>query len=263
MSAEENIKQLCFTEGAFLVKEFSRIFSDLFLRESKFYEKIIRSLSTGSKEQAEIQHEIGKDGHAGEQQYGRVPEYLWELQEAGFVRRDYSWNFKTGTDTKLSRYRLQDNYLRFYLKYIQKNLDKIKRDAFKFRSLSALPAWDSIMGFQFENLVLDNRKSIHELLSINPDEIINDNPFFQTKTKRNAACQIDYLIQTKFNSLYICEIKFSKNKIDAAVIHEVETKIKNLKFLKGFSCRPVLIHVNGVTDEVIERDYFSHIIDLG
>jgi uncharacterized protein len=29
------------------------------------------------------------------------------------------------------------------------------------------------------------------------------------------------------------------------------------------SCRPVLIHVNGVSDEVIDSDYFAHIIDMG
>jgi hypothetical protein len=29
------------------------------------------------------------------------------------------------------------------------------------------------------------------------------------------------------------------------------------------SCRPVLIHVNGVNEEVIDSDYFAHIIDMG
>ena len=88
------------------------------------------------------------------------------------------------------------------------------------------------------------------------------NPFFQTKTARAPGCQIDYMIQTKFGTLYVCEIKFSKNAIDTAVIHQVQTKIDALKFPKGFSCRPVLIHVNGVTEEVIDRDYFAAIIDI-
>lgn len=260
-SAEENIKQLCFSDGALLVKEFSRIFSDLFMRESKFYEKIVNILSTGSKEQSEIQIDISKE--YDDQQYGRISEYLWELEEAGFIRRDYTWDLKTGSDSKLSKYRLQDNYLRFYLKYIKKNLGKIKRGAFVLKSLTSLSEWNTIMGLQFENLVLNNRKLIHQLLNIKSDEIVNENPFFQKSTKRIPGCQVDYMIQTKFNSLYICEIKFSKNKIDTSVIKEMETKINNFKFPRGFSYRPVLIHVNGVNTDVTDSDYFSNIIDMG
>ena len=61
---------------------------------------------------------------------------------------------------------------------------------------------------------------------------------------------------------YICEIKFSKNPIGIDVIKEVQEKIYRLKYPKGFSCRPVLIHVNGITDEIIEQGFFAKIIDF-
>ena len=259
--AEENIKQLCFTNGGFLAEEFNRIFSDIFLRESVFYKKIVSVLSSGSKEQSEIQREVC--GIRDNQHYGRIPEYLWELEEAGFIRRDHTWDISTGRDSKLSKYRLQDNYLRFYLKYIERNLPKIKRDAFVLKSLTSLPEWNSMLGFQFENLVLNNRKSIHKILGIKQEEIVSENPFFQRKTIRTPGCQIDYMIQTKFGSLYICEIKFSKREIDSSILNEMQTKISALKFPKGFSCRPVLIHVNGVSDDVVDSDYFAAIIDMG
>ena len=38
------------------------------------------------------------------------------------------------------------------------------------------------------------------------------------------GCQIDYMIQTKYNALYIVEIKFSKNSISSDVINESPTK---------------------------------------
>jgi uncharacterized protein len=44
------------------------------------------------------------------------------------------------------------------------------------------------------------------------------------KTHRSQGCQIDYLIQTKFNTLYVCEIKFSKNIVESAVINDVQKK---------------------------------------
>lgn len=152
--------------------------------------------------------------------------------------------------------------MRFYLRYIEKNRAKIKRDAYTLKSLTALPEWNTIAGFQFENLILNNRKYIHKILKINPDEIVTENPFFQRKSVRVKDCQIDYMIQTRFASLYVCEIKFLKNIIDKSVINEVKNKINSLKYPKGYSCRPVLIHVNGVGEDVIESDYFYKIIDM-
>lgn len=257
LSAEENIRQLCFSKGGFLADEFEQIFSDIFLRKSDFYRKIVAALSTGTKDQSEICDALNID------RYGRIPDYLWELELAGFVTRDYTWNIKSARDADLSRYRLSDNYCRFYLKYIGRNLSKINRNMFSFKSLTSLPEWYSMMGFQFENLILNNRRLLHHFLKINPDEIVCENPFFQRKTARTAGCQIDYMIQTKFGTLYICEIKSSKTAVDTTVIQEVQKKIDALKFPKGFSCRAVLIHVNGVTQDVIDSDYFSEIIDAG
>ena len=124
-------------------------------------------------------------------------------------------------------------------------------------------AWHTIIGLQFENLVVNNRKILHRLLGIKANEIVMGNPYFQTSTNKHEKCQIDYLIQTKFNTLYLCEIRFSKHEINAKVIDEVEGKVKKLLIPKRFSIRTVLVHVNGVTDKVIAREYFSHIIDFG
>src|SRR3990167_9301909 len=102
LSAEENIKQLCFMHGGMLTTVFDKIFSDLFMRDSQFYEKIIRILATGMKEQHEIKEMLSHEEE--KQQYGRITEYLWELEEIGFISRDYTWNIKTGSDLKLSKY---------------------------------------------------------------------------------------------------------------------------------------------------------------
>ena len=153
--------------------------------------------------------------------------------------------------------------MRFYLKYIQPNITKIEKGVFNKISVAALPGWESILGLQFENLVLNNDAYIIELLGIHAEEIIFSNPFFQKKTKAHHGCQIDLIIQTKFNCLYICEIKFSKSEITSSIIEEIEQKIHRLNLPKNFSYRPVLIHVNGVHSTVIESGYFAKIIDFG
>lgn len=256
ISAEDNIRKMCFIKGGFLVDEFEHIFSTLFLRRSEMYQKIVEILGGGTKEIKEICIELGVA------QTGRMTEYLQELELSGFVKRDYSWNIKTGQDSELSNYRLSDNYLRFYLKYIKRYKTKIDRNNFTFKSLTALPEWFAVLGLQFENLVLNNRHFIWKKLGVRNEDIVSENPFFQHTTKNIAGCQIDYMIQTKYNCLYVCEIKFSKNQIGANVINEVQEKINRIKKPKGFSCRPVLIHVNGVSQDILDNDFFAEIIDF-
>jgi AAA+ ATPase superfamily predicted ATPase len=254
LSAEENIKKLCFMKGALLVNEFEQIFSNIFLRDSNTYKKILQILASGEKSFENIRSQLGVKS-------GNILAYLKELVLSGFVKRDYTWHLKQGEDAKLSHFRLSDNYLRFYLKYIEKNKTKIDRNSFEFKSLAALPGWNSIMALQFENLVLNNREIIWQFLNIKPEDILSENPFFQNKTTKQLGCQIDYLIQTRFDVLYVVEIKFSRNEISYEIINEIQTKINRIKRPKNMSCRPVLIHVNGVNSEVEDNGYFSDIID--
>ncbi len=256
-SAEDNIRNMCFSSNAPLLNEFERIFSDIFGARSDLYKKIIDRLVNGPASQEEILTSCGRS------KTGDFSEYLADLSTAGFVSRDFTWHLKDGKISKLSRYRLKDNYVRFYLKYIQTNKTKIEKGVFKKTSVTTLPGWESIISLQFENLVLNNDFRIIELLGIPPEEIIFSNPFFQKKTKTQPGCQIDLLIQTKFHNLYVCEIKFSRSEVSASVIEEVKQKIDRLNIPKNFSCRPVLIHVNGVNSAVAEDGYFAKIIDFG
>lgn len=63
--------------------------------------------------------------------------------------------------------------------------------------------------------------------------------------------------------IFACEVKFSKSEITLPVIDEVKEKIKALTLPKGYSCLPVLIHVNGIQNSVEETEYFHQIIDFG
>ncbi|MFA6409461.1 MAG: ATP-binding protein [Gammaproteobacteria bacterium] len=256
LTAEDNIRDLCFKKGGLLFEEFNNIFGTSFIRKSNVYEKIVRSLAEGTKEAAILSKILQMKSS------GRISEYLNELELAGFVKRDYTWKITSSQDAKLSKYRLSDNYLRFYLKYIDKYKTKIERNSFQAKSLCSLPAWDSMMALQFENLVLNNRKLLLEILGIEPENVVSENPYFQHSTTKQKGCQIDYMIQTKHRCLYICEIKFSKNTIGVEIINEVQQKIDTLKGIRGFSYRPILIHASNVHKDVIARDYFIKIIDF-
>lgn len=250
-SAESNIQNLCFRKEGILFSEFERIFSDLFSSRSAIYKIIVERLAEGPCELKDIYKALNVKKN------NLVSHYMEDLITAGFVSRDFTWHLKTGLDSKLSHYRLKDNYLRFYLKYIEKNKKKIEKQGLKL-----LPQWQSAMGLQFENLVLSNRKTVQKLLNIDPSEIVNDNPFFQRKSIDRQGCQIDYMIQTKFGTCYVCEIKFNGHEITKSVIDEVEQKIQKIAFPKNISIRPVLIHVNDVNAAVLEANFFSSIINF-
>ena len=70
------------------------------------------------------------------------------------------------------------------------------------------------------------------------------------------------MIQTKFGTCYLCEIKFNALEITKSIIDEVKKKIRCLALPRNMSVRPVLIHVNGVDECVKENEFFSSTIDF-
>ena len=256
LSADENIKNLCFVPNGMLVSEFKDIFTDIFSSRSNIYKKIVSTLVTGNHDIAFISQaiKISRGSH--------LSECLEALNIAGIICRHHTWSIATGKDSNLSQFRLKDNYIRFYLKYIENNLGKILEGHYQYLNLSSFPGWATIMGLQFENLVLNNRTFILKQLNINQENIINDNPFFQRKTQRQAGCQIDYLIQTRENTLFACEVKFSKHEIKPDVINEMTEKVNRLNCPPNYTVLPVLIYINGIHELIEDRDYFYKTIDF-
>lgn len=256
LSADENIKRLCFNPSGILFSEFDDIFNDLFFNKSHIYRKIVELLVEGSLEFSEIVDRLKV------KKSGFWSDYLGELVKAGFIKRDYTWSLVTGKTSRLSQFRLSDNYLRFYLKYIEPNKDKITTQLFDDKAISSFPGWDSIMSLQFENLVLNNCRFIWGKLNLNPNDIIAHGAYFQHKTTRYPGCQIDYLIKTRFNTFIACEVKFSRYEIGLDIVESMQKKAKAIVLPAGHSFWPVLIHVNGVSQSLVDSEYFTHIINF-
>lgn len=255
-SSDDNIQRLCFQSDGLLFQEFDQIFADLFSKKVTTYRNVVKTLDHSSLSLEEISQKLGIE------KGGYLSKCLDDLALAGFIQEDCTWNLSTKEESRLKKFRLKDNYLRFYLRYVEPNKDRISKNLFESKSYMHVPGWESVMGLQFENLVMKNLKKLCEILRIDISDISNAGPFFQRKTKRMKGCQIDLLIQTKHNTLYVCEIKFSSSEVKSSVIEEMERKIESLSVPKGFSIRPVLIHVNGVSQAIRESDVFNDIVDF-
>lgn len=253
LSAEQNIKRLCFSKGGILLNEFEKIFSDLFGKKSQKFQEIARTLVNQPLSAEEISTTLGMN------QTGYFYEKISMLTECGFLTRDHTWN-GTHKSKKLSKFRLKDNYLRFYLKYIEEKKPLIDAGLLRNIDLENLNDWLSIMGLQFENLVLNNLPILLKILDIPEESLLSAAPYFQRKTKRHSGVQIDLLIQTRF-TYYVCEIKFRKH-IQPLVIDEVQQKITALKLPQNISARPVLIYQGSLSKNIPSKNFFSHIISF-
>jgi hypothetical protein len=162
------------------------------------------------------------------------------------------------TRTRTIRYRISDNYLRFYLKYVDPETEQIKKGIYQGAPLEALRAWDAIVGLQFENLILSNCNLLIAKIGLGNIPVVNAGPYFQAKTKKLPGCQIDLMLRTK-GSIYVFEIKCRK-EIKFAVVEEVKKKVAALHAAPSLSVRTGLIF-QGVLDPEIEKsDYFDHIV---
>jgi AAA+ ATPase superfamily predicted ATPase len=254
LSVRENIHNLCFRKEGLFVSEFDKIFNDIFEAKMKTYKKIVMGLVTGRKTFDQVCKLLNQS------RSGSVTKYLKDLVLSGFVAEDIIYS--QGKAHKTKYYRLKDNYVRFYLKYLEPQKNNIQKGLFEYSQFSVLKNWSIIFGFQFENLILANTNLILKQLKINPQDVLSAGPYLQKKNSKNkGGCQIDLLIETKFHTCYVCEIK-SQNKIDFDVVKEINTKVQIMQKPKQTSVQTVLIHMGDVQDKVIDSEQINHFISV-
>ena len=119
-----------------------------------------------------------------------------------------------------------------------------------------------MLGFQLETLLLKNRPLLYQALGIHSQDVVMDNPYMQKGHGGKKGCQIDYLIQMRSNTLFVCEFKMRRRAIGLEVIDTLKEKISSLDFPKGFGVAPVLFHLGPVSDALLSSNYFYRIIDI-
>jgi hypothetical protein len=252
-TAEQNIADLCFNAAGMLFSEFDSIFHDIFTRKAETYREIVRTLVAGPRSVDQISAELGRA------RGGSLSASLTDLELAGFIARDIPFEPETGRSRhRDARFRLSDNYLRFYLKYVDPVKARITKGLLKNTALETLDAWDTIMGLQFENLVHANLNLLLAQIGLDRKLVLNAGPYVQKQTLRRKGCQIDLLIRTR-RSLYVFEIKFRK-RIAVSLVDEVREKVKRLKLPKGQSVRTGLIYCGELDPEIDGRDDFDFLV---
>ena len=255
LSAEDNIRRLAFLPNGVLRDDFDEMFNDVITAKPRFTARVLRTLVDGPKSCAEVEKTLGI-GKGGD-----VSKAMSILEESGFVSPECARNPETGADVRERRYRLRDNYARFYLKYIEPQKSVIDEGAFEFSSLREFEGLDAVMGLAFENLVVNNYHELVPFLHLNGTVITSAAPYLRrgSNAKRGRkGCQVDLLVQTR-KSLCFVEVK-RKKEITRAIIDEMNSKVSAVKRPEGMSAFVALVYFGSLSPVVAADGYFSAIV---
>jgi len=255
LSAEENIRRMAFLPNSVLREDFDEMFNDVVTEKPKFSARVLRCLVDGPKSCAEVVRTLGI-GKGGD-----VSRAMAVLEESGFLAPECTRNPETGEELRERRYRLRDNYARFYLRYVEPQKESIDMGAFAFASLDELDGIETVLGLAFENLVVNNCRDLLKHLHLEGSLVTSAAPYRRKGTKgKNGrpGCQVDLLIQTR-RALYVVEVK-RKREIGRDIIDEVDKKVRAIKRPKGVSARTALVYDGHLSPVARADGYFDAIV---
>ena len=255
LSAEDNIRRLAFLPNGVLRDDFDEMFNDVITAKPRFTARVLRTLVDGPKSCAEVEKTLGI-GKGGD-----VSKAMSILEESGFVSPECARNPETGADVRERRYRLRDNYARFYLKYIEPQKSVIDEGAFMFSSLRELEGLDAVMGLAFENLVINNYRELLAHIHLDGSLVMSAGPYRRKGTKgKNGrrGCQVDLLIQTR-RALYFVEVK-RQGEIGREVIDQVDDQVRAITRPRGVSAKTALVYDGHLSPVAAADGYFDAIV---
>lgn len=173
-------------------------------------------------------------------------------------------NPETGERPREKRYRLRDNYTRFYLKYVEPVKDIIDAGSFEFSSLDQFENMNAVMGLAFENLVINNYRELIRPLHLEGQLITSAAPYTRKATagkNGRKGVQIDFLIQTR-RAMCVVEIK-RKASIGREIIQEVDARIKAIRRPDGVSAHAALIYDGQISPVLASDGYFDALVPFG
>jgi AAA+ ATPase superfamily predicted ATPase len=249
MSFSSYVNLSCFTKNSYLQNEVEKIFFSQF-KEARTYIKIIELLVERNLSLAEIS-KLTKIASGG-----GLQSYLENLELAGFVR-SYSSLHQNGNRSR--KYKLFDEYLNFYYKFIKPHKQLIAENTKQnlFGSLVERK-WSSWLGIAFEVFCLKNAYYIAEKAGF-ADEVESFAPYFGPHDEK---FQVDLIYKRKNNLWTICEIKYSEKQITTVVIPEVERKIQLISKTKKINIEKMLISPFGADKNLVNSEYFHHDVTI-
>lgn len=249
-SFNQNMNRLCFNPTGSMYDEFEKIFYSQF-REPQVYLTICNLLKDKILSISEISQKI-KLGNGG-----GINRYLKNLEEAGFIKSYYP--FGAPDKLKFRRFKLVDEFICFYFKYIRPNKNVIDQSpSERLFELVTKDGFDIWMGFAFERYCLKHAAFLADIMGFG-NMMLQALPYYGLNDTR---FQIDLIYERSDKVITVCEMKYTEKEVDPSVIAQVEKKCHQLKIPRGYSLERALITTAPPSPIIKDSEYFHHIITL-
>ncbi|GJM07645.1 MAG: ATPase [marine bacterium B5-7] len=261
LTAIQLIEKLAFRKRSFFLDEFDNLFAALFDGHESYIEIITKI--------AERPYGINQEdlfAQLSTVQKGQGPlNKLNVLERSGFIMSFIPY----GRKVKGKYYRVIDEYVLFYLRWIAPVKESLRKNGLKrgyWEKMQTTGAWYAWSGYVFENICHKHVMQISEALALNPAAIPHTWRYVPTKTQAEKGAQVDLLFDRDDNAITLCEIKytaqpFKLDKAYAAILQQrskifaKQTRTKKQIFL-------ALISVSGIKPSMYSEELLDQVVTL-
>jgi len=185
------------------------------LRDPKVYASILGAIASGCTKLNEIAQRTGLSVQT-------ASKYLGVLQELEIVAREVPFTARAPRRSKRGRYRLVDNYLNFWFRFIQPHSSMIEAGQGKLvyeRFVS--PYLDEYMGHVFEEVA-------RSYVRLYAAEDLGLPPVLRAGREWGADFEIDLVAEHTDGSWTFGECKWARQPVGERVLRELQAKVERL-----------------------------------
>jgi AAA+ ATPase superfamily predicted ATPase len=249
ISAVQNINELCFTKEGLLFNEFNRLLISLF-NNSEAHNEIIRAIARKSNG---IDQDSLLTGLKLSASGGTFTKRLNELEKAGFIISFIPY----GRDKKGIYYRVIDEYVLFYIQWIEPVANRIKLSGSQshyWQSKFKSPSWLSWSGYAFEAFCYKHIDFIVKALNVHVGYEIGTWRYVPA-AKQVKGTQIDLLLDRDDGVINIIEIKYSDLPFRITKQY-AESLGEKIDIFKEQTRTKKVIHLTIITvNDILENQY--------
>jgi len=255
-SAAQNIGTVCFDRGGPLHDEFERLFTSLF-SDAEAHEELVRAIA--ARREGVTRNELIE--RTSVSSGGRLRARLRELEEAGFIASLTPYRRKR----QLTTYRLIDEYVWFYLKWIERAPRGILAEggADYWLAKSCTPSHRAWSGYAFEGLCLKHAQQIKRALGITAiaSEVGTWRHVAAKGQARAQGAQIDLLFDREDGVINLCEVKYAAKRFEINKAYAAELRRKMAVFAKQTRTTKQLLLTLVAPHGVKKNAYSDELVD--
>lgn len=232
------LDDLFFSKNAYMKNEFHNLFSSLFKKHQQHLAVIER---LEKKQLGSTRQELVQSGKLSSG--GTLTKILHDLEVCGFIAKFNAFNKPKEEKT----YRLVDEYIIFYYKFLQNK--KVKITGASLGNSHSFKVWS---GFAFENLCFHHIDKITQILGIN-GILFNVYQFRQKESDGHKGLQIDMIIDRSDNCINIIEAKYYDGTFQMSASQALSLKNKVAGFIQASRTKKT-IFITLISNEMVDKN---------